>query len=51
MKYYEIHKMTVYEVGAESEEEALEMVMDGHANVETMEIELFVDKTSEEIED
>ena len=48
MRYYEIHKKTVYEVSAESEREAIERVMDGQENV--MEEELFVDKTSEEVE-
>lgn len=51
MKYYEIHKKIVYEVAAKSEQEAIEMVMDGHAGAEIMEIELFVDKTSETLED
>jgi hypothetical protein len=49
MRYYEIYKKTVYEVGAESEREAVEKVMDGRANI--MQEELFVDKTSEEVED
>ena len=49
MKYYEIHKKTVYTVFADSQQDALDAVWNGNATIE--EEEYLVDKTSEEVED
>ena len=45
MKYYEIHKKTVYAVVAESEKDALDDVWNGYASIE--EEEYLVDKVSD----
>jgi hypothetical protein len=47
MKYYEIHKKTVYTVLADSQQDALDAVWNGEASIE--EEEYLVDKTSEEV--
>jgi hypothetical protein len=46
-KYYEIHQKKVWEVYAYSDSDAIALVMDGFGSI--MEDELFVDKTSEAV--
>ena len=49
MKVYEIHKKTVYEISANDDQEALDLVWGGYGSI--MEEEYLIDKTSEEIEE
>lgn len=48
-KYYEVHQKRVWEVWAYSESDAISLIMDGKGILN--EEELFVDKTSEALDD